>query len=105
MTTIDKAVTRLTHDHIDVEGQRQLIASLTPEGLELRPKGFSKSRAITISFPTIWELGQNYQLQVSPHDSEQDVRHPVQEEEEDQDSWDRGYAQGQEDYETALQNK
>ena len=106
MTTIDRAVTRLTRDLVDVEGPRQLIASLTPEGLELRPKGLSKSRAITVEFPLIWELGQYEEEngRLSPPNPEPaDVRDPVQEE-EDKDAWDRGYAQGQEDYETALTN-
>ena len=61
------------------EDERILIASLTPEGLVLRPKGMSKSRGVVFPYSSIWSG--------TSEDSKPD----------DEDDWDKGYTQGQED--------
>ena len=59
MTHVENSsVTRETDAMIQIEGepsqQRALIASLTPQGLVLRPKGKTEKASKTIPFGEIW---------------------------------------------------
>ena len=84
MTHVEQsAVHRETGATVTIEDtERILIASLTPEGLLLRPKGMSKSRGVTIPYSSAWTI-----------DPESEGQQGLK----DEDDWDKGYAQGQED--------
>ena len=84
----NSAVTRDTDDVVTIDGvERPLIVALTPEGLMMRPKGMSKSRAVTYEYARIWN---------NP---------PAKEVDFDEGDWDRGYAQGQADLKDYVKGK
>ena len=70
-----------------------MIVALTPEGLMLRPKGMSKSRAVTYEYPRIWN---------NPPAKEVDFDEVGDGDEGD---WDRGSAQGQADLKDYVKGK
>ena len=84
MTHVNQStVRRETGATVTIEDtERILIASLTPEGLRLRPKGMSKSRGVTFPYSSVWTIDPKPEGQQGP---------------EDEDDWDKGYTQGQED--------
>jgi len=89
MTHVNQSIVhRETDASVPVEEvERLLIASLTPEGLLLRPKGMSKSRGVVFPYSTIWNG--------TPDDSKP----------EDEDDWDKGYTRGQSDLKDWVDSK
>ena len=88
MTHVEQSVVhRETGATILMEEDERIIASLTPEGLVLRPKGMSKSRGVVFPYSNIWSG--------TSEDSKPD----------DEDDWDKGYTQGQEDLKDWVSRK